>query len=325
MTWACFGRCVTDNSPSVAIDTVLHLCVQAQLQNEKTEHVLIRPKAQRPQSGVSQHESGRDPRAHHMAARQARSVMPQSEQEVPGRTSAEQPQGRAAPHVPSDSARASPEASLGTAQSPEVLAAAQTLLQSQLQQLAAKPELLCLFHALCADSRSSGELLPPAPAHASAPEPESESPFQHGKSQSHSQPPMRPVMDGLHHDMLVPESRFQAGTPAKLGRTDNSRGVVENSHRRGEGNPTVHLSSMKPINANVDSGKVHSIGPWQQDSQTQAAIYAQHLYGLLAAQAQVGLILGVVRTTEWVQNCCSERDTIWAQHGMVATDSLLLP
>ncbi|KAL3153786.1 hypothetical protein ABBQ32_013370 [Trebouxia sp. C0010 RCD-2024] len=269
---------------------------QAPLQTEKQEHVLIRPRAQRPQSGVSHYESGRDPRAHHKAARQARLVMPQQEpqreqQALPAlpRTSAVLPLGRVAPHVPSGPARANPEADLGTARSPEVFAAAQALLQSQLQQLAVRPELLNLFQALCADSKTSGKLLQ-ASARASGPAHDFESPFQHGKSHCYRQTPVRPVLEGLDIGKLVSESHVPAGGTTKLGRTDSGRGVLESSIRR-EGGPAVELNSVTPMNTSADSEKLHSLPAWQQDSQAQAATYAQHLYGLLAqAQAPNGNI-----------------------------------
>lgn len=231
-----------------------------------------------------------------MAARQARSVMPQREPQreqeaLPAlpRTSAVLPQDRAAPHVPSGPARANSEADLGTARSPEVFAAAQARLQSQLQQLAVKPELLNLFQVLCANSQTSRQLLQ-APARTPGPERDFETLFQHGKSQTCRQIPVRPVSEGLDIGKLVSESRMQAAGTAKLGRTDSGRGTVENSLRR-EGGAAAELHSVKSVNTGADSEKLHSLPAWQQDSQAEAAMYAQHLYSLLA-QAQVGLIVG---------------------------------
>ena len=271
---------------------MIHLRAQAQLQSEAKEHVVIRPRASRPKSGFSQYESGRDPRAQHMGVKQARSAMPQPEQDALAalpRASAEQPQGRAATHVPSDSARANPLANLGTAQSPEVLAAAQALLQSHLQQLAVEPEhmspqLLGVLHALCTKI-SSGNL---PRASSQAPVHDLNSPLHlAAKSQA-----CTPARQGSNHDQVVSDSPCQAGKVPWLSRSDSGTGLKENSSP-GEGasaqEQAVQLNSVDMMNPNADSAKAYSTALGQKDAQTQAAAYAQHLYGLLAAQAQVSL------------------------------------
>ena len=271
---------------------VTHLCAQARLQSEAKEHIVIRPRASRPKSGFSQYESGRDPRAQHMVVKQARSVTPQPEQEaLPAlpRASADQPRGRAAPHMPSDSARATPLANLGTAQSPEVLAAAQTLLQSHLQQLAVapdqmSPQLLGLFHALC--SNPSNGNLPRTSTQAFDHEPKS--PLHHAKSQI-----CKPAREDSNHDKMVSDGRCPAGKALRLSRSDSGRGFKENNSPREGGSAleqATQLNSMKVMNPDADSAKAYSTAVGQQDAQSQAAVYAEHLYGLLAAQAQARLL-----------------------------------
>lgn len=270
---------------------MIPLCAQARLQSEVTEHVVIRPRASRLKSGFNQYESGRDPRAQHMAVKQARSVIPQPEQEALAalpRASAEQPSGRAATHVPSDSARANPLANLGTAQSPEVLAAAQALLQSHLQQLAVDPEhmspqLLGVFHATCTNT-SSGSL----------PRPSSQAPDHDSNPPSHRiarSPACKPAREDSNHDKVVTDSRCQAGKAPWLSRSDT--GLKENSSPREGGSAQEQVVQLNPVNMmnpGADSAKAYSTAVGQQDAQTQAAAYAQHLYGLLAAQAQVRLL-----------------------------------
>ena len=255
-----------------------------------TEHIVIRPRASRPKAGFSRYESGRDPRAQHMTVKQARSVTPQPAQEaLPAlpRASAEQPQFRAATHVPSDSARANPLPRMGTAQSPEVLAAAQALLQSHLQQLAVEPEqmspqLLSLFHKICTNSSNGG--LPRASSQA----------FDHdSESPSHrARPPTCEfAREDSNHDKMVLDSRYQAGKATKQNRIDSSKGLKDKSSPREGGSAleqAIQLNQM--MNPSADSAKAYSGAVGQQDAQAQAALYAQHLYGLLAAQAQVRLL-----------------------------------
>ena len=282
-----------------SIDIVAHLCAQARLQSEVKDHIVIRPRASRPKSGFSQFESSRDPRAQHMVVKQARSVTPQPEQEpLPALPRASTDQARPClgaalgPHVPSDSGRATPLTNLGTAQPPEVLAAAQALLQSHLQQLAVEPaqmppQLLGLFHALCTNP-SNGNL-PRASTQALGHE--SNSPLHRAKSQT-----CKPAREEPHHDKMVSDSRCQAGKALRLSRSDTLEQAAQ-------------LNQTKMMNADADSAKAYSTAVGQQDAQSQAAVYAQHLYGLLAAQAQVsplqssgnsaGLTLLSVAYTVW--------------------------
>ena len=272
---------------------MIRLCAQAQRGDEAREHIIIRPRATRPQSGFSQYESGRDPRAQHMAVKQARSVTPQPEP-APPRASPEQPQGRAASHVPCDPARAGPPASLGTAQSPEVLAAAQALLQSHLQQLAldptqVSPQLLGLIHTLC--TNRSTENPPQSSPQACAHDHDSSSPFHHVQPQT-----VNPVKQDWNHDKgtrtLVSGGRCQSGQALRLSRSDSGRGLKENSSPREGGftsQQAIHLNHMQQTNnPHANSSKVYNTAVGEQEGQTQAAAaYAQHLFDLLAAQAQV--------------------------------------
>ena len=272
--------------------TVICLCAQARLQSDVKEHIVIRPRASRPKAGFNQYESGRDPRAQHMVVKQARSVTPQPESEAQPalpRASAEQSQGRATTHVPSDSARANALPNLGTAQSPEVLAAAQALLQSHLQQLAVKPgqmspQLLGLFHAVC--TNPSDEQAPRASSQAL--DPDSDSPLHHAKSQT-----CKPAREDLSHDKVVLDSRCQAGKAPRLSRSDSGKGLQDNRSPPEGGSAleqAIRLNQVQLMKSNADSAKAYSTAAGQQDAQNQAAVYAQHLYGLLAAQAQVRLL-----------------------------------
>ena len=270
---------------------MIHVCAQAQRGDEAREHIIIRPRATRPQSGFSQYESGRDPRAQHMAVKQARSVTPQPEPALP-RPSVEQPQARAVSHVPCDPARAAPPATVGTAQSPEVLAAAQALLQSHLQQLEptqVSPQLLGLIHALC--TNRSTENPPQSSPQASAHDHASNSPLLHAKPQT-----VKPAReDWKHHDKgtktLVSGGRCQSGQALRLSRSDSGRGFKEDSSPCEGGSASqqgTHLNHMNFMNTHANSSKVYNTAVGEQETQAAAA-YAQHLFDLLAAQAQVWL------------------------------------
>lgn len=279
----------------LVLNIKIHLCAQAQRGDEAREHIIIRPRATRPQSGFSQYESGRDPRAQHMAVKQARSVTPQPEPALP-RASTEQPQARAASHVPCDPARAAPPASLGSAQPPEVLAAAQALLQSHLQQLALEPtqvspQLLGLIHALCTNSSTANP--PQSSPQASAHDHAATSPFHRAKP-----PTVKPALDDRNHDKgtktMESGGRCQSGKAPRLSRSDSGRGLKENSSPREGGSASqqaTHFTHTKQMNLQANSTKVYNTGVGEQEGQTQAAAaYAQHLFDLLAAQAQVWLL-----------------------------------
>ena len=252
-----------------------------------SDHILVRPRAQRPQSGLSQHKLSRDLAARSVPARHARCFTPQNHEEgrsaLP-RTSGEQPQARAVSQPPSHAEASNFLSGPGPSHSPEVLAAAQALLHSQLQQAGVKPEHLPpqlngLLNSL--DPRHSTDKLPQPSDFTSAAKHRSESPFCRANSQSHHHPPLLSVTVDGNHDRGLSEAR--------LSRANSNRGV-EAACRRHEGGfaaeQTHELSRPRPLSH--DTLRLYSNGAGQYSMQAQAqATYAQHLFGFLAAQAQV--------------------------------------
>ena len=265
----------------------LHMLMQAVAQNGTHDHTLIRPRAQRPQSGFSQYESRRDPRAQQVPVSSTRPETPQEGLSGPPRASVDQHQGRAGPQQPSDAPN--PHALTGTDQSPEVLAAAQALLRSQLQQAGVKPEdlppqLLGLFNP--PGAHPSTAKLPQKASIAFGPNHRFDSPLNH----AHHHSPSQPLAEDRNPSRTVMQNGSEAEKAPNFGWTDSSRGLKEIGSMRESGFAAGQTADHGSVQAvNHDSMRIYSGGIGQHDLQAHAnASYAHHLYGLLAAQAQVG-------------------------------------
>ena len=100
----------------------------------------------------------------------------------------------------------------------------------------------------------------------------------------------QPLPEGGNHSRILTEKNLEAEKAPRPGQIDSSRGIKEAGMVREGGFGAGQTAGCGPVRAaNRDSMRTDSGGIDQHDLQAHAnASYAQHLYGLLAAQAQVG-------------------------------------
>ena len=260
--------------------------VQVRSKEGPAEHPLLKPRAQRPQHS----NSGRDPRSQPLPAWQAK--LSQSRPST-ARTPEEPLVPRPAPVQPQkEGSKPSPGLALavganqpgsqtrsGTAQSPEVAAAAQALLHSQLQELGvspdqAPPQLLHLISALCT---ASGVTSLPSLGSIN-PQP---TPFQ--AILSHKEVPTQAIHRSSEHGI-------QTGKVPKLSRDSSVSGhKQDNDVQEGRYLFRQPLQDVPVEKVNSVDGRKECEGHKQQHCQheahAQAAAYAQLCAVLTQAQS----------------------------------------
>ncbi|DBA75995.1 TPA: hypothetical protein ACH3X2_008927 [Trebouxia sp. C0005] len=250
----------------------LQTSAQAGRQVQLQEYAVVKPKAQQPLGHQS--ESSRDPRAQHSALHGAKAPLG-SAQSLPLQQK-QRPPVTPEPALPAHAVQSRPETDTETCGSPDVRAAAEALLQAQLQEIGIPsdqihPQLLNLISALAGVSSGTSSTV--------------------SANTDPRASPHEPIVVTQQSGRAASEPVQEIAKVPKLSRHDSVR------RQRGsvvcqDGSECMHGGPLE--GAPVTRGNVtdfeqkqshHERQHHQHDGQLQAAAYAQQLYALLV-QAQ---------------------------------------